>query len=330
MFQQIIGYFNNIAFFNSLTFGIIAMVLVGASWCLTGLIMGAAPKKGLEPSIIQLGGGLWSVLLSIVLLIATGDYSTASPKATFLTCLAYFTGTAMNFFMLLIMSKAMQLGPNGIIWSIIQSALIFPFLGGVVFFGVELTLLRGIGIVLLLLALALFALTKNNDAGNTGKSGSIVWKLLAFAGMLIAGTQQNITTMPSYFEAAREVSSIVRTLSAAAGGLTMAIIWTLCKMSPEYRTLLKQNIKNPTLWKYIVALQLSGLLFAYMLFYPGMNIMAARGLGGMCYPLMVGSCIVSFTLVSAILLKEKLKILQIAALVICVTGLCLICTGASR
>ena len=59
-----------------------------------------------------------------------------------------------------------------------------------------------------------------------------------------------------------------------------------------------------------------------------MNVMADHGLGGMCYPMMVGSCIVSFTITSVLLLKEKIKPIQIAALAVCLAGLIFICTGA--
>ena len=90
--------------------------------------------------------------------------------------------------------------------------------------------------------------------------------------------------------------------------------------------LLAEFDTNVILWKYIATLQLFGLIFAYTLFYPGMNVMADKGMGGMCYPMLVGSCIVSFTLSSIWLLKEKLRPVQLAALIVCIAGLILICT----
>ena len=56
--------------------------------------------------------------------------------------------------------------------------------------------------------------------------------------------------------------------------------------------------------------------------------MAEQGRGGMCYPLMVGSCIVFFTIISVLLLKERMRKIQLAAILVCVAGLVLICTGA--
>ena len=321
MFQQISNAVESVPFFDSAAFGIIAMAIVGSSWCLTGLVMGDAPKKGIEPSLVQLFGAAFSAAVSLVILLAASAYSTASPLATVLTCLVYFVACMMNFVMLQLMSQAMQCGPNGIVWAIIQSAMVFPFLGGILFFGVRFTLLRGAGIALLLTALVLFALAKDNSRSSGSK-----WKRLAFAGLAITAVQQNLTMMPSYFEAARGVPSILRTLAAAAGTFTMAVLWELPRLDRARREKLRSGMKNPVLWKYVAALQFFNLLFAYALFYPGMNVMARAGMGGMCYPMMVGSCIVSFTLASIWLLKEKLRPVQAAALAICIAGLVLICT----
>ena len=87
MFQAMLNFLDSIPFFSSVAFGIIAMVIVGSSWCLVGLVMGDAPKKGIEPSLVQMGGGIFSVGFSLMILLLTSAYPTSSPKATFLTCL---------------------------------------------------------------------------------------------------------------------------------------------------------------------------------------------------------------------------------------------------
>ena len=97
-------------------------------------------------------------------------------------------------------------------------------------------------------------------------------------------------------------------------------------MKREHWEHIKSGLRNLTLWKYIALLQFFSLIFAYTLFYPGLNVMADAGMGGMCYPIMVGSCIISFTLSSVWLLKEKVKGVQIAGLALCIAGLILICT----
>lgn len=320
MLNQVVQFFSSISFFSTVAFGIIAMVIVGSSWCLVGLVMGDAPKKGIDSSLVQLWGAVVATVASVIIMFATADYSTASWQVTFYVSLILAISAALNFTMLELMSRAMQCGPNGVIWSIIQSAMVFPFIVGMIFFDVEFTWLRGAGIVLLLAALVLFAITKDNSSSG-GK-----WKMLAIAGLIITAIQQNLSVLPSYYPEADKVPSIVRVIATELGFMISAIVWNLIRMNREHWEKIKSNLKNGMLWKYTIALQFFNLFFSYTLHYPGMNVMADKGMGGMCYPMMVGSCIVSFTLSSIWLLKEKVKPVQLAALIVCIGGLILICT----
>lgn len=320
MFQYIADFFSTIPFFNSVAFGIIAMCIVGSSWSIIGLVMGDAPKKGIESSVVQLAGACFSATLSAIIMIATSAYSTASWQATLLCCLCYGANGAFNCIMLQFMSKAMQIGPNGIIWSIIQSGFVFTFIMGIVFFNVELTFMRGTGIVLILLALFVFGFGKDNNTKNSK------WKLLAFTALFLTGIHQCLSVLPSYFEAVKNVSSIVRALSTSCGVLITALAWDLVQMDKAHFEKIKRNFKSMILWKYVGLLQFFSLICAYTLLYPGMDIMARAGMGGMCYPVMVGSCIISFTLASIFILKEKIRFLQLAGIAICIAGLILICT----
>ena len=320
MLNQIVQFFSSIPFFSSVAFGIIAMVIVGSSWCLVGLVMGDAPKKGIDTSLVQLWGAVVATVASVIIMLATSDYPTAAWNVTFYVCLILAVSAALNFIMLEMMARAMQCGPNGVIWSIIQSAMVFQFLVGMIFFDVAFTWLRGAGIVFLLTALVLFAITQDNS----GKGGK--WKVLAIAGLIVTAIQQNLSVLPSYYPEADKVPSIVRVIATEAGFLISAVVWNLVRMNREHWEKIKSNLKNGMLWKYTIALQFFNLFFSYTLHFPGMNVMADKGMGAMCYPMMVGSCIVSFTLSSIWLLKEKMKPVQLAALIACIGGLILICT----
>lgn len=324
MVQEIFVLASTISFFNSLAFGIIALVLVGGSWCLVGLVMGDAPKRGVDTSLVQFFGGFVSVIVSLIIAGVTDSWETGvGSKMALLACSSFILSGFMNFFMLQFMSKAMQTGPNGVIWSIIQSGCVSPFICSIVLFEVvDFTWLRAIGIICLLAALVLFVFTKNNDS-----KGGNLWKLYAFICFAIVSVQQNLMVWPSYYEATKEVSSIVRALCVAGGTLIASILYNVFKMSTEQKQKIKQNITSKMLWVYVLTLQFFSLIFAYTLFYPGMDVMANHGRGGMCYPMMVGSCIVFFTIMSVLLLKERIRLIQLAAIVVCITGLILICTG---
>lgn len=325
MIQSLTELLNGIPFFSSVWFGVIAMLIVGGSFCLVGLVMGDAPKRGIEPSLVQLFGACFSILAGLVIMLIMNAVPVCSWKIWLPVCLTYATAGALNFVMLQVMSYAMQRGPNGIIWSIIQSALIFPFLGGVLFFGVLLTPFRAGGILTLLAALVLFGMAKDQKVGTKVNEKKRGWRGAAFLCLAICAVQQNLMTAPSYFEDARAVTSIARSLATASGTFLGTLVYNLLKMNAERLAQLRSNLGRWTLWRYIIALQFFGLIFSYTLLYPGMNVMADAGLGGICYPMMVGSCIVTFSLASVCLLKEPMTLLQAVALTVCITGLVLIC-----
>ena len=76
MFDSISSALSQIAFFNSAAYGIIAMVVVGSSWCLIGFIMGDAPKRGIEPSLVQIFGAVVSDTVSTSIMLARSAYPT--------------------------------------------------------------------------------------------------------------------------------------------------------------------------------------------------------------------------------------------------------------
>lgn len=317
-------------------FGIVALLTVGASWCLVGIIIGRAPKDGLDTKLIQFFGSTVSILFGLMLTYVWIPAGNASQRVILLTCGTYFIAGIFNYAGIQSMSRGMQHGPNGVVWGIMQSALIFPFLGGVIWFHVALTIPRAIGILFLVTAILLFALAKNTTAHKenprTDDSSPVKgsWRIWAFVALMMMAIQQNLGTMPSYFPEAREVSSVLRSVSAA-GGTFVAAIFGLFLIPGKGRRTFSQvasEMHRARLWGYVLAMQFFSLIFAYTLLYPGLDCMAERGAGAVCYPMMVGSCIVVFTIYTRLVLKEKMLLAQKIALALCLLGLVGLCFPA--
>ena len=298
-------------------FAIPALICVGFSWALTGVVMSDAPRKKCDPAllllvssavsgIISLTGWalLWNDALSLRVMLAAGA--------------CYFVASAVNYCMLQLMSYAMQRGPNGVIWSFIQAALIFPFLTGVVFFNNRLTVWRLLGLVLLLLALALLGLGKDNKVKGKG------WKKPTAAAFFMAGLTLSLNSLPSYFPEARLLNSMGRTFFSCAGSLTAALFYCYPKYRVRPTAEILTELKKPILWKYVFTLKLFGLICAYLLLYPGLDRMAKAGAGCVSYPLVVGACIVGFNLYSLFVLREKWTFFQASGTVLCIAGECLL------
>ena len=295
--------------------GIFSLVLVGLSWTVVGAVMGLAPKKKLDPAVLQLTGAVITVTTCSFLLPGT-DINTIDGTTLFWVGLDYWATGALNCIMLILMALSMQKGPNGIIWAIIQSAMIFPFMTGMIFFGVEPKAVRIAGLLLILLSLALSGFGKENSS----KKGK--WKLMAFAAFLITGVVQNLANLPSYFESAQKITPVYRALFLASGVLTTAVIRVIWQRNWNS---FRENLKSKWLWIFTFALQFFGLIFAILFQYPGMDALARCGLGSVSYPLLVGSCLVGFSLYSMFILKEKNSLLQFASLGCCLAGIIMIC-----
>ena len=294
-------------------FAIPALITVGLSWAFTGIVMSDAPRKKCDTAFLLLVSGILSALISLIFFLFL-QKAELTLKVLLFTGGCYFTGSAINYCMLQFMSSAMQKGPNGVIWSFIQTALIFPFLTGVIFFGDKLTILRGTGLVVLLLALILLGLGKENKEKEKG------WKKITFAAFIMAGVTLSLNSIPSYFPDARNLNSMGRTFISSCGTLFAAIFYCY----PKYRNYTKEmfltELKRPVLWKYILTLNLFGLVASYLLLYPGLDAMAKAGAGCVSYPLVIGSCIASFNLYSIFILKEKWTCLQVAGTIFCIAG----------
>ena len=295
--------------------GIISLIIVGLSWTLSGVIMGLAPKKKIDPGIVQLTGSIMLLVGSAVLVCFT-DLTHIETQTLFWCGLSFFGAGVTNCIMLILMSHAMQKGPNGIIWAILQSAMIFPFLTGIIFFGVQPTVIRFAGLFMILSSLFLSGAGKKN-----GSSGGN-WKLLAFICFLLTGVTQNLANLPSYFSASQGVPSIFRVLCLSVGVFTCSLIrtWHLRHQIP-----LKKNLSSRWLWTFNFIMQSMGIVFAVFLQYPSMDALAKHGAGSLAYPLLVGSCVGGFSLYSMFILKEKCTPLQKAALLCCLGGIILIC-----
>lgn len=303
--------------------GIFYLVLVGSSWSLVGIIMGHAPKHDIDTGVIQLASALVPFTVSLLLFLTnTVPMFTCALSTGLQAALIFAMVGVLGFILLQLMACTMQRGPNGIVWAIIQSGLIFPFMMGIVFFDVPLSFTRGAGLLAILAALLLFALAKHR-----GLSATAPWLGLSLLAFLICGTQQMLNNLPSYIPEMRDgVTHYFRAFSVACGGiLAFTVRNVLLQKLAGFRARFNNSIRKPLFWKYVVIKQGFGLISAYFLLYRGMDRLSAAGIGSVSYPLLVGSCIVAFTLYSIFILKERTGLAQYAGLVLCLVGIVAIC-----
>lgn len=310
-------------------YGIALLVIVGGIWTLTGIVMGGASRHEIETPLLQL---ISSAIQCVVcgILISAGVFPGLSISWTpaLMALGMYFAVGVLNYVLMETMARAMERGPNGMVWAILQSGMILPFAAGILFHGVSAPATRLIGMAILLAALVLMSSAKNeNEKNRYGKS----WLILSFAAFLICGLQQTISNEPSYHESIRNgVPAVYRTLALGIGNFLPALPVCLLRKNGPGKKSLAAAFRRKLLWKYAVALQAFSLAAALFLTYNGMDRLAAAGIGAVSYPLMVVTCIVVFSFYSRIALREKLTLRSTAGILCCLTGIACICFEPSH
>jgi multidrug transporter EmrE-like cation transporter len=220
-------------------FGIVALVLVAQTWIIFGIVMGQAPKKNVDPAcLIAIVSGIFALISCIIGLINGVNV----PLKPFFQCAGILTiGGFVNAFQLTLMSKAMQRGPNGIIWSITQSGFIIPFIIGILFFNSEAGIIRYTGFALTIISLFLIGITQKTE-----KKEYSNWLLLTFGAFVITGISQTLSNIPSYFNQYNEISSVWRSCFSLVGMTLGALFSPFTDGSyKNYGSLLKENfLKN--------------------------------------------------------------------------------------
>ncbi len=301
--------------------GVLILVAVGLIWTLTGVVMGGAKKHGIDSSLMQLMSSVLSLVVSSLLILLkiyppmdvclkTGLYAFA------VYCLVGASGYLLNE----TMARAMERGPNGLVWGILQSGTVIPFIIGVIFHGVPAPLLRICGMAMILVALMLMSIDRHaQETKAAGKS----WLFLSFMAFLICGFQQTVNNEPSYSEEIRHgVHAVYRCFFLACGSLLSAIYGQLRRGGlNSLRENAKRNFRLPCFWLFSFGEKAIGIFGTLYLTFNGIDRMARLGYGAISYPVMVVSCIAGFSLYSILVLREKCTWKSATGLLCCVLGI---------
>lgn len=301
--------------------GIVEMIVVGLCWTSFGVVMGFAPKRKVDVGIMLFFSSLVAMAVCGTMGLCSGFPQNVPIVPYWITVGSLFVCGALNYVQLDLMSRAMSRGPNGIIWSVIQCSFVFPFLSGVLFFQAKCSFWNALGALLIICALLILGVGKDNKVSN--EKGS--WKLFAFLSLVSTGIAQILSNLPSYYPEANAISSIWRSayfaLGLAAGTVGGSVLLLRKKLWNEVRS----NVGNWNMWIFVIVLQGFEILASILLLYPGMNRLAEAGVGAIAYPLVVASGIVGFEAYTLVGLKEKRSFLQILAFVMTLCGIALLC-----
>jgi len=286
--------------------GILLLVAAGLTWVAIGAVISRSAARGLNLNRIQAEAALVCLLVSALALLwpAGSAGRLPSPVVAGLLVLA----GAANYVTFLLMNRAMRQGHNGIVWSVVQSALVWPFLMGVLVFGVSCTWLRVLGLALILIGIGLAGFVRD---GACSGSGARKWIGAALAAFLAAGASQCLANLPSYLDGA-EFGSVGKAAALQLGTLA-AFGVEACGNARVWRGAVN--------WKPVAVLAGANIAAQYFFFYRGLDLVAQAGAGSIGYPIVLGSCIGGFSLYSALVLHERVTAASAASVACCLAGI---------
>ena len=293
--------------FEAITF----LLLTGITWAVVAVLFGKAPsEKDRLYSFFALNGLLFSAL---VLLTSRPD---AAPVREVLRLATVMLPSALlevlAFFLL---KLAMNRGSQGIAWCIMQSAMVLPFLGSIVFLKNPSAPLQWLGMALILASLALFGRNKDKKAGGKGTNDAVFFRYV-FGAFLLVGAAQFTRLIPGYMGLSREALSWRLTLQAPVG----LIFWTaMC---------LARGCYQPgKVWKFSLPYAVV-VTVGQILFYRATDAVDQLKMTSIIMPVTIGSCILLFTLYCRFFRKEYLSLSGWTAVVLNTAGIALLaCRG---
>ncbi len=295
---------------NKMTLGIILLVIAGMGFVGLGIVTSYCAANKINMAVVQLGQTL--LCLAAGLAVMFFQKSADCPLSTqLITFASLFVSGVCNFCAFELLNRAMRTGPNGIIWSLGQSALVFPFIFGVVFFGEKATLLRLLGVGAIIISIIFFGKTQKDESENREKPQSKRWLWLALGAFLADGIVQISANLPSYLATGDAINSVSRTVYLQIGALAGFGLTRLVN---------REKLECRGTLVPVLVLTVIYLAVFFGLVFRGLNLLAEAGAGSVGYPIMIGSCVIGFFLYSIIILKEKVTAAGLTGFLFCLAG----------
>ena len=310
---------------------LLLLIAQGLSWVLIGAVIGHIERRGYSLVFYQ--------IFSCAVCVASGLIGWATSHEVFfprsgcptrtvvLVVTALVVCGIFDYLMFLFMGRGMKRGPNAIVWAIIQSGLIYPFLMGWLVFHVPAGPRRLCGIALIVASIFFYASRgdASKDGGGTSSVPLRAWLPAALLGMLCCGINQCCSNLPSYLEGGTAFSGAFRTSVSHLALLLSGVAHLAIRRVRGCKSLLPPPGQIRTLAIYAIVMGIIAFLTGKYLAYPGLDRLQRLGVGSMGYPVMVASCIIGFFPYGLLVLRERIDLRQTIGAILGLAGIFLGC-----
>jgi drug/metabolite transporter (DMT)-like permease len=295
--------------------GVLLLMFTGLCWTFVGAVLSHCTRNKIAVVTLLGPQGVLCVLVAFLFL---PDYSLLRQGipagVPALVGVMLLAGLA-NGVGILVMQRAMSMGHHGMTWAIGQSALIMPFLAGLLLFHETPTAWRIAGVGAILSSLIFFGQAREHAEEGQSDKVPRSWFPLALATLVILGVGQVLTSLPSHIPALTDTARLRMPLIYLGSGAVICAQWHHQGGRPNRSTLI---------------LAVMGVVIGFMAMFSlfrGLDLLAGCQMASLGFPIAVGSCITLFALYSAIALHEPFSRWHLAGLVLGLTGVVLLASG---
>lgn len=278
-------------FMTNFSIGLILTLTTGLIWGLVGVVFYHAVRKKIEYASLMFVASLVSMIAAWALRCDYTKITFSGNEEVIGKLLLVMGGVALlSSIGFWLMRQAMQSGHSGVAWAMVQAAMVIPALAAILFFGETLTFFKIAGLFVIVSSIVAFSFSKENKQESKHRHAWLWFALIAF---LLVGVSQFLSTFPSYWEEWDESVDLRLPLQMTFTFLIFSI----------YLLATRQKVNK-------VAIR-PGLLYAVVVFigqvflYLSIDRMALAESISLVYPVAIGTCVVSFSLYSVIIIKEK-------------------------
>ncbi|HEX2950882.1 MAG TPA: hypothetical protein VHV83_15170 [Armatimonadota bacterium] len=291
--------------------GIFFALATGVAWAIIGVLYSYAAKKGMDIIRFQLAINLLSCVVSWAGLchwpaLLHGEI----PRWQAFIPVMLIAG-ALNITGMILMTLAMRYGHQAGAWTIGQSAMVVPFLAGILFWHDQAHLMNLLGVACCIGGIILFGQKQQEQANTTGKS----WFVLALAAFAVVGISQTCTTVPSHWSQWIDTAALRVPLTNTGGLLAVSLALTANRSTMPHQSAGK-------LW-ITAALCAIVAVLGQITLYAGMDYLAKVNQVAIVYPISVSVCVLGFVAYSRLFLHERLGVAGRFATCLGVLGLIL-------
>ena len=287
--------------------GILIAVSAGAFWTLSGIANSLCARYKLSIVTYLFSNVLCSFLLSVFLCVR---YHALTLDSVVSLAPILIPSGILNTSGALLLQYAMKSGHHGIVFLLSQSAMIIPFLFGILLFREQPTLLQFAGGALIFAGMVCCAAPKIRFGKKAENNSSRKWLYYAIFAFLGFGLAQTLMTLPSWY--GLKDAANIRT-SCLYFGSTLIMSVYAGVISPGHFDFSKRLI----LCGIIVSVLN---LISMMLMFHALDHLRAYRLSSIGFPLAIASSLVGFTLYSILILREKCYVLTLAGLLQIIAG----------